>query len=53
MRLDPADEFTHPVEAARNFNESVYLNLFDHGQRMGGWFRVGNRPNEGHAEVSR
>ena len=53
IRLEPADEFTHPVEAARNYNESVYLNLFDPAQRMGGWFRVGNRPNEGHAEVSR
>ena len=30
----------------------MYINLFDHQQQMGGWFRVGNRPNEGHAEVS-
>lgn len=52
VRLVPEDEYTHPVEAARNFNESMYINLFDHAQRMGGWFRVGNRPNEGHAEMS-
>lgn len=52
VRLVPEDEYTHPVEAARNFNESMYINLFDHQQRMGGWFRVGNRPNEGHAEMS-
>ena len=42
----------HPVEAAQNFNESMYVNLFDHGQKIGGWLRVGNRPNEGHAEMS-
>lgn len=52
IRLDPQDEFTHPVEAAKNFNESMYINLFDPVRKAGGWFRVGNRPNEGHAEVS-
>jgi hypothetical protein len=53
LRLEPADEYPHPTEEAKNYNESVYLNLFDPVHRMGGWFRVGNRPNEGHAEVSR
>ena len=53
IRLAPEDEQTHPIEEARNYNESVYINLFDPLQRMGGWFRIGNRPNEGHAEVSR
>lgn len=52
IRLDERDEYMHPVEAASNFNESMYINLFDHHQRAGGWFRVGNRPNEGHAEMS-
>lgn len=52
IRLEPRDEHVHPIEAASNFNESMYLNCFDHAQRMGGWFRVGNRPNEGHAEMS-
>lgn len=52
LRLEPRDEYNHPVEAARNFNESMYINVFDHAQRLGGWFRVGNRPNEGHAEMS-
>jgi hypothetical protein len=52
LRLAPEDEYTHPIEAAQNFNESMYINVFDHAQRMGGWFRVGNRPNEGHAEMS-
>lgn len=52
VRLSTEDEYTHPIEAASNFNESMYINLFDHQQKMGGWFRVGNRPNEGHAEMS-
>jgi hypothetical protein len=51
-RLEARDEFPHTIENVANFNESVYINLFDHQQRMGGWFRVGNRPNEGHAEMS-
>src|SRR5262245_14659865 len=52
VRLVPEDEFTHPIESARNFSESMYVNLFDHARRMGGWFRVANRPNEGHGEMS-
>ncbi|MZR63305.1 hypothetical protein [Alcanivorax sp. DP30] len=52
IRLDPEDEYMHPIEEAINFNESMYINLFDHQQACGGWFRVGNRPNEGHAEMS-
>jgi hypothetical protein len=52
IRLQPEDEYTHPIEAAHNFNESMYINLFDHQQKTGGWFRVGNRPNEGYAEMS-
>jgi len=52
LRMRPEDEFTHRVEAAVNFNESMYINLFDHSKRMGGWFRVGNRPNEKYAEMS-
>ena len=52
VRLRPEDEYNHPIEAASNFNESMYINLFDHRLETGGWFRVGNRPNEGHAEVS-
>lgn len=52
VRLEPHDEYTHPIEAAKNFNESMYINLFDPVLKAGGWFRVGNRPNEGHAEMS-
>lgn len=52
IRLDPEDDYTHPIEEARNFNESMYINLFDFAKKMGGWFRVGNRPNEGYAEMT-
>ena len=51
-RLSEQDEYPHTIEQAENFNESMYINLFDHAQQIGGWFRIGNRPNEGHAEVS-
>ena len=52
FRLEARDEYPHPLESAKNFNESVYWNCFDPGQRMGGWFRLGNRANEGYAELS-
>ncbi|MBU2550244.1 MAG: hypothetical protein KKB20_17680 [Proteobacteria bacterium] len=51
VRLAPEDEYTHPIEEAKNFNESMYFNLFD-ATPLGGWFRIGNRPNEGYAEMS-
>jgi hypothetical protein len=46
------DEFPHAPTAEVNFNESVYMNAFDHARRMGGWMRLGNRVNEGYAELS-
>ncbi|NPU85672.1 MAG: hypothetical protein HPY65_14445 [Syntrophaceae bacterium] len=52
FRVSPEDEYNHPVDDAKNFNESMYINIFDFNQAMGGWFRVGNRPNEGNAEVT-
>jgi hypothetical protein len=52
MRLAPEDEFNHPPDAAENFNESVYANAFDAGGEVGGWMRLGNRVNEGTAELS-
>ena len=50
--LLPEDEYTHTPDAAENYNESMYLNVFDLGLEVGGWFRLGNRVNEGHAEMS-
>jgi hypothetical protein len=52
LRLDPADEYLHPLETAPNFNESMYFNYFDPRERLGGFLRLGNRANEGHAELT-
>ena len=52
VRLAPQDEFPHVPDAAANYNESMYFNMFDPAQKVGGWFRIGNRPNEGYAEIS-
>src|SRR3954465_157067 len=52
LRLDPADEYPHPPDDVVNFNESVYASGWDASKRMGGWLRLGNRVNEGHAELS-
>ncbi|HZZ36790.1 MAG TPA: hypothetical protein VFE03_13790 [Caulobacteraceae bacterium] len=51
-RLEPQDEYCHTPDAAQNYNESMYFNVFDHTSKAGGWFRIGNRPNEGYAEMS-
>jgi hypothetical protein len=42
----------HPLEEAVNFNESMYFNLYDPAQKVGGFFRLGNRANEGYAEMT-
>ncbi|MEJ7930584.1 hypothetical protein WG922_11425 [Ramlibacter sp. AN1015] len=52
LKLDPRDEYTHPPEPVSNYNESMYFNAFDARSRIGAWMRIGNRPNEGHAEMS-
>ena len=51
-RLSPEDEYTHAPDKAQNYNESMYFNAFDPAKKVGGWFRLGNRPNEGYAEMS-
>ena len=52
LRLTPEDDLLHPLEAATNFNESRYYNLHDPACGLGGWVRMGNRPNEGYAEMT-
>lgn len=52
VRLKPEDEYTHTPDAASNYNESMYFNVFDPITKVGGWFRLGNRPNEGYAEMT-
>lgn len=48
----PEDDFTHPLGPEENFNESVYFNFFDRERQIGGFLRIGNRANEGYAEVT-
>jgi hypothetical protein len=52
IRLDPADEYMHELGPESNFNESMYINCFDPTTQVGGWFRMGNRANEGYAEMT-
>jgi hypothetical protein len=48
--LAPEDDYLHELGPEPNFNESAYYNFFDRQQKLGGWFRIGNRANEGNAE---
>ncbi len=52
VRLDPSDEYMHELGPEPNFNESMYVNCVDPAQLVGGWFRIGNRANEGQAEMT-
>ena len=50
--LKPEDDYTHPLGPESNFNESMYFNFFDRARTLGGFVRLGNRANEGHAEMT-
>jgi hypothetical protein len=50
--MRPEDELMHQPDGSINFNESVYTNAFDTVSPVGGWMRLGNRVNEGYAELS-
>ncbi len=50
--LEPSDEYPHEPDPVPNYNESMYLNAFDAEREVGGWFRMGNRVNEGYAEMT-
>ena len=58
LRFEPVgdltlqDEMMHPVDDHPQFNESALLTMFDPESRTGGFLRIGNRPNEGHAEAT-
>jgi hypothetical protein len=52
IRLEPIDEHMHELGPESNFNESMYFNVYDPAQKVGGWFRCGNRANEGYAEMT-
>jgi hypothetical protein len=52
VRLEPRDEYLHELGPEENFNESMYFNVYDPDQDLGGFFRLGNRANEGRGEMT-
>ena len=42
----------HELGPEPNFNESMYFNAFDPETRLGAFFRLGNRANEGSGEMT-
>jgi hypothetical protein len=50
--LTDADEGLHAPGGQINWNESRYIDFWDPVQKVGGWFRMGQRPNAGYAEMS-
>jgi hypothetical protein len=42
----------HELGPEPNFNESMYFNAYDPESRLGGFFRLGNRANEGTGEMT-
>lgn len=52
IRLEPQDEYMHELGPEPNFNESMYFNVYDPKSQVGGFFRLGNRANEGTGEMT-
>ena len=52
VRLEPADEYLHELGPEPTFNESMYFNVYDPATNLGGFFRLGNRANEGTGEMT-
>jgi len=50
--LSPEDDYMHELGPEPNFNESMYFNFFDPAKGIGGFVRLGNRANEGRAEMT-
>jgi hypothetical protein len=46
------DDLMHPNTGESNFNESAYYNFYDRKLKVGGFVRLGNRANEGYAEMT-
>lgn len=47
-----SDDLLHLNTGESNYNESAYFNFYDPKVRLGGFVRLGNRPNEGYAEMT-
>ena len=52
LRLDPSTSTCTSWAPRPNFNESMYFNVYDPDNRLGGFFRLGNRANEGTGEMT-
>lgn len=52
IKLSEVDEGVHAIGEEVNWNESRYVDVWDPVRRIGGWFRIGVRPNAHYAEVS-
>ena len=52
LRLEPVDEYLHELGPETTFNESMYFNVYDPAEQVGGFVRLGNRANEGYAEMT-
>lgn len=52
LRLEPDDEYLHELGPEQTFNESMYFNVYDPAVEVGGFVRLGNRANEGYAEMT-
>jgi hypothetical protein len=50
--LTASDEYTHDPSDDPQFNESVYFNMVAGDSGLAALIRIGNRVNEGHAEVT-
>lgn len=50
--IRPEDDYCHRPGPEENYNESVYYNFFDREKTLGGFVRIGNRVNEGQAEMT-
>ena len=53
MRREPQDDYLHAVETDVELQREPLLQLLrSAASGMGGWVRMGNRPNEGYAEMT-
>ena len=52
IELGLDDEGLHAPGVEENWNESRYVDFWDPERRVGGWFRIGARPNARYAEMS-
>jgi hypothetical protein len=50
--VEATDDDMHPVETDHAFNESMLITFFDRQRDVGALLRIGNRVNEGYAEVT-